>query len=873
METGKLRTLVVGVIAGAAALVFGAHTASAAYTASVQAGTLRIVGDGASDKLVLAPNGTSVVVDVGDDGTVDFTFDRSTFTAISVTAGGGDDDVRVLNGLTEPITINGGNGDDRLIGGSGAETFIGGSGDDFVDGNIGADTATLGAGNDTFQWDPGDGSDTVDGNAGNDKLAFNGSNIAEQLAVSQNGDRLRFTRNIASITMDLGSIETIGVATLGGADTVTVDPLPSTKVDVNLADDGAADNVIARFTDDADNVKLSNADGRIVAGDVRVAGGEPSLDGLTLQTLGGADTISTTSTIVSPIQVHVDGGADSDVARFNGTSDDDQIGIAANGGEAAVFTTGLVFSVGSSVESTVVSGLGGDDRITGQNGIATVTKLTLDGGPGDDSVLGGDGDDTLLGGPGDDLVDGNRGADSASLGAGNDTFQWDPGDGSDVVEGDAGQDRLQFNGSNAGEKIELSANGPRLRLTRDIAAITMDTDGIETAAVRTLGSVDTVTVNDLSGTAVKNVDVDLNDDGAVDTVIARGTEAADDLKLTNEDGRLVASGVGAETRVVSAEALDNLVVEALGGDDTITTTSTVASSVQAHVDGGEGTDTARFNGTDGNDQVGIARNGTEAAAFTPAYVFNVGSTVESLVVSGRGGDDELTGQNGIGSITKLTLDGGPGNDTLRGGDGADTLLGGSGNDFVDGNIGADDAELGSGDDTFQWDPGDGSDVVEGQGGDDTMAFNGSNIGEIFELRADGPRFILTRNIAGITMDSDGIEHVKLRTLGGVDVVFVSDLHGSDVKTLDVDLAGFDGNGDAAADTVVLNGTASRDVVGVTRDGGQVNVTGLRPETRIVGSEPALDILRVFTFDGNDDVTVAPDVADLIQTTVDLGNDE
>jgi Ca2+-binding RTX toxin-like protein len=41
----------------------------------------------------------------------------------------------------------------------------------------------------------------------------------------------------------------------------------------------------------------------------------------------------------------------------------------------------------------------------------------------------------LLGGDGNDHVDGNRGNDVALLGAGDDIFTRDPGDGSDVVEG------------------------------------------------------------------------------------------------------------------------------------------------------------------------------------------------------------------------------------------------------------------------------------------------------------------------------------------------------------------------------------------------------------------------------------------------------
>ena len=89
---------------------------------------------------------------------------------------------------------------------------------------------------------------------------------------------------------------------------------------------------------------------------------------------------------------------------------------------------------------------------------------------------------------------------------GNDSFVWDPGDGSDVVEGQGGSDTMRFNGSNAGEQIDLSANGSRLRLFRNVGNITMDTNGVETVEVNALGGADMVTVNDLAGTDVKSVE-------------------------------------------------------------------------------------------------------------------------------------------------------------------------------------------------------------------------------------------------------------------------------------------------------------------------------------------------------------------------------
>ena len=171
-----------------------------------------------------------------------------------------------------------------------------------------------------------------------------------------------------------------------------------------------------------------------------------------------------------------------------------------NGGEVSTVATLAARLDTTAVESLVVLGLAGADTITALNGVGGLTALTFDGGDGDDDLRGGNGADTLLGGNGADSVDGNLGADVALLGAGDDRFQWDPGDASDTVDGQAGADRLDFNASNAGERIEISANGRRARLTRDIGSVTMDFD-LEVLAIRALGGVDTITVGDLTGSS------------------------------------------------------------------------------------------------------------------------------------------------------------------------------------------------------------------------------------------------------------------------------------------------------------------------------------------------------------------------------------
>src|SRR5689334_17542245 len=85
-------------IAGAASLGAAAGPASAATTAQISNGTLQITGDATSEKLALSNQPATFALDVGEDGTADFTFDRNTFSAIEVRTKGGDDQVDVVNG-------------------------------------------------------------------------------------------------------------------------------------------------------------------------------------------------------------------------------------------------------------------------------------------------------------------------------------------------------------------------------------------------------------------------------------------------------------------------------------------------------------------------------------------------------------------------------------------------------------------------------------------------------------------------------------------------------------------------------------------------------------------------------------------------------
>ena len=393
----------------------------------------------------------------------------------------------------------------------------------------------------------------------------------------------------------------------------------------------------------------------------------------------------------------------------------------------------------------------------------------------------------------------------------------------------------------------------------------------------TLGGTDTVNVHNLTGTGLSTANINLagfdgTPDGAADNVNVIGTDGADSATVGGSGGVVAVTGLGETVRVSGGETGDGVGVDTLGGNDTITNSVLTPGPASVNIDGGADSDTTTYNGTAAADTIGIALNGTAVATFTPTGGLQNTTNVENLAVKGLGGDDTIPGQNGIASLTHLTIDGGDGNDTLAGGDGDDTLLGGNGNDTIDGNRGNDVAFGGGGNDTFVWDPGDGSDTLEGQGGTDAMDFNGSNAGEKIDVSANGSRVRLSRDIAAIMMDLNGIEGLNIRALGSADTITINDLTGTGLTKASVDLSGFDGQPDQAADTVIENGTAAADNVAVTTSGSQVLVSGLKPALTVSGSEQA-DTLAINTLGGKDQVTVAPEVSQLIAPVVDLGADQ
>src|SRR6476646_5347966 len=222
------------------------------YHVGVQQRTLEITARAAGSNVALrlAPGDPQTLqVDIGSDGSIDFQVARSAFDRVDIEAGNGANSVRVDES------------NDSITAGSGADVISGGRGDDSVDAGRAADTVDLGSGDDSFLWLPGEGSDVVEGGRGQDTMNFVGADAAEQFSVAANGSRVRFTRNVGTIVMDLNGIEEVDTKALGGADQFRAGDLTGTdlrRVAVNLhgaqGDDAAADQVVVDGTEGNDAV-------------------------------------------------------------------------------------------------------------------------------------------------------------------------------------------------------------------------------------------------------------------------------------------------------------------------------------------------------------------------------------------------------------------------------------------------------------------------------------------------------------------------------------------------------------------------------------------------------------------------------------------
>src|SRR5690349_8486390 len=126
---------------------------SAAHAAAFEAlegrqlfSALVVNGTGLDDVIRINQTGPVISVDVNGSRHV---FPAIRYSGVEVNALGGNDQVLATAFTVKPLTLNGGAGNDYLVGGRGNDTFNGGDGNDVMVGNRGADEFNGGLGVDT----------------------------------------------------------------------------------------------------------------------------------------------------------------------------------------------------------------------------------------------------------------------------------------------------------------------------------------------------------------------------------------------------------------------------------------------------------------------------------------------------------------------------------------------------------------------------------------------------------------------------------------------------------------------------------------------------------------------------------------------------
>jgi Ca2+-binding RTX toxin-like protein len=360
-------------------------------------------------------------------------------------------------------------------------------------------------------------------------------------------------------------------------------------------------------------------------------------------------------------------------------------------------------TLGSGTVAATIIGGAGDDVLTGGSAIDT-----LNGGADADTLTGGALNDTLNGDTGDDVLVGGTGADSFNGGTGTDLADYsartsgvtvsvettandgEPGELDNVkvdvenVTGGSGNDVLL-----GGTPINVLAGGDGDDSLDGEAANDVLDGGAGADILAGGAAVDTVTYAGRSAAVVVTIDGAANDGtpGELDTVKADvetviGGSGNDDLS-----GSILAEtlfgGAGADTLrgeggidVLWGDAGNDLLeggaaADTMNGDDGDDTLEGGAGG-DTH-NGGAGFDSADYSARTASVTASLDGSANDGETVE---VDNVKPDVERLL--GGGGDDTLTGNNGIN-----TLEGGAGDDLMDPGKGAgDQLLGGPGTDTV-----------------------------------------------------------------------------------------------------------------------------------------------------------------------------------------------
>jgi Ca2+-binding RTX toxin-like protein len=826
--------------------------------------------------------GVSKIVGDGGAGNDTIRIKSGVSIPVSLTGGAGNDSIFGGDG---GATIDGGAGTDQLSGGNGSDSLIGGDDDDILLGNGGNDTINGGLGSDTEEG--GDGNDVMTGDVGDDVLSgglgddnLDGGDGADALNGDDGNDVL--TGGIGDDNLDGGDNND---SLLGGDgnDVLVGDFGNDTALGGigNDSIDGGAGN--DQLSGEVGNDSITSG-----IGNDSISGGD------------GADLITGDDGNDS-----ITGDADNDVIKAGAGND------LVDGGDGNDSITG---GIGS---ETIYGGLGVDTLFAGDDSLAGSTSDTsliygdnttgtagsgdnIVGDIGPDSIHGGAGNDSINGVAGDDQLFGDGGDDSITGGAGNDLIDGADGndslfgqEGDDAISGDAGIDLISGDGGNdlvwggfaAFDRVTFMAGGFAADGITPLIVAGVSLDGVSADGQDSIlggagndwlfGGSESDQVyggdgNDYLDAGVGNdtAQGDAGNDvihGGLNEDLLRGGTGID--QLFGDDGNDSLYGD-------AGDAAGNQVGQKLfggAGNDVLfayaaTSTAAEFTLVGDELHGGADNDTLNGNirqdklfGDQGNDViVGDALSGAFYAANLAPATFGAADQI-----FGGAGQDQIFGGGG-----NDTAFGGADGDQLEGQDGADKLYGGTDIDVIV--LDVDPSYTTSGDSFDGQFGNDAQGDVADDNATDILLINGTIFNDnitVGETDAPGRLLQVTYNgrLIPATWVSAAavplIEQIRVNGLTGNDrIEFLSGTGGIDVSALSARSSDFVGVIEGGDGNDTLIGTNGRDRI----NGGQGNdiIQGLAGDDRLFGNEVAGqndggDFDQLFGGQGNDDLLGGP----------------
>jgi len=741
------------------------------------------------------------------------------------------------------------------------------------DGGTGSDSATLQqTGGDSQDFDTysvgrvaGSGTSRIFGNSGTQSLTF--ENI-EPLIDNVPSDQFRVEGSPAD--------NAINYTTIGGNGFVTIDNFESVLF---------ANKIVLTIDGDAgaDTFNLSGSDTPDGLNNILIDGGDPA----------GVDTLIVSGVSVSrelafnlsdPDDTFVNGASGADGEDAMGTPLAVQVAftrierIVAHAGSARTLAvtvgssgTGATITPGATNDGGTIdagpvpidfTGFGAGTRLRLVDTSGFFSGVTLNGTGADDSF-------NVI----DDALATTTATVNTSFRASLTTVDFE----SLTINGLGGADDFFLNGTNVFSSYNLNGGDPAATDSATIAgtgaADTFDLD-LATAGVTALGS-----SIQLSGVE----DLAISGFGGIDTINVAGLGSISPLRTVS----LLAAGASL-VNVNGSSSSDSVIVEPASAGAGRFSSSAGGPSVHYQgfsgaftVDGGAaGFDTLTIRGDDEADIV----SATATTVTIKGGVATLGAGLDRLVIETFGGSDILgtpasplaglaipttidTGSgndavdaSGVTAAT-LTILGGDGDDALTGGSLADRLEGGSGDDALTGGPGPDSMFGGDGSDRHVWNNGDGSDLIEGGAGQNSLSVNGSlTAGDSFVVSSNGVRVRFERvNFGFFTLDVADVQQLDLALGGGGDLVDVRDVTGTALVAVNIDL----GAADSAQDIVTVEGRTLADAIAIDVDGGVVTLDGTSTRMRLTSASAANDVLQVRGNSGDDLIEAADGVSALI----------